>query len=193
MLYLRYNAKERLEYQEHLRIGWKRPGSFRCESYEINNDIAESGKRGENRTRPKDAGYIEQRPKNDFQEGMELPDSVDGFSVKAIEGRTFLGNKEIRRISIPETVRTIGESTFAGCKSLTKIDLPEGLACIGCDAFSDCGLSEMTLPRSIRYIEEMIFCMGPTPRMMYLGSRDDWVEKVDVDDDAFAGGVKFLG
>lgn len=116
-----------------------------------------------------------------------LPEGMREFGKGA-----FMMCESLQTALLPKSLKKISRYGFAGCKSLTKIDLPEGLSCIGCNAFSGCGLKEMVLPRSISYMEETIFGMGPTPHMMYRGNQEDWIRKADVDDDAFAGGVEFL-
>ena len=47
----------------------------------------------------------------------------DGTEV--ICDRAFMNAKDLKSITLPASVRAIGESAFAGCKSLEDINIPE--------------------------------------------------------------------
>lgn len=145
---------------------------------------------------------------------IHFPESVKGIEEKAFQGcsslrelqlpegirefgkAAFLGCESLKKVVLPKSLKRISRYGFADCKSLTGIDLPEGLACIYGSAFSGCSLTRMVLPKSIRYIEELAFRGCSIPRMVYRGNQMDWIEKVDLHDDAFcqsgAWGVEFL-
>lgn len=122
---------------------------------------------------------------------LQLPEGIREFGKAA-----FLGCESLKKVVLPKSLKRISKYGFADCKSLTGIDLPEGLACIYSSAFSGCSLTSIVLPKSIRYIEELAFRGCSIPRMVYRGNQDDWIEKVDLHDDAFCKsggwGVEFL-
>lgn len=71
---------------------------------------------------------------------------------------TFDRNKFLRSISVPGTVKQIGDRAFADCVHLKTVHLEEGLETIGSNAFTGCSsLSELTLPDSIRELDGWAF------------------------------------
>lgn len=72
--------------------------------------------------------------------------------------RTFDGNKRLKSIAVPGTVRQIGDRAFADCVNLEKVELAEGIEAIGQNAFTGCsGLKELALPNSIKEIDGWAF------------------------------------
>lgn len=71
---------------------------------------------------------------------------------------TFDRNRYLRSISVPGTVKQIGNRAFADCVNLKTVHLEEGLETIGRNAFTGCsGLAELTLPDSIRQVDGWAF------------------------------------
>lgn len=67
---------------------------------------------------------------------VEIPVYIEDKPVIAIGDMAFKG-KDIEEISIPNTVKTIGERAFCECKKLSKITLPQDIE-IDHVAFYDC-------------------------------------------------------
>ena len=80
-----------------------------------------------------------------------IPDGVTAISASA-----FSGNKEIYKVTLPDTVEKIGKEAFCQ-SSLEKIKLPEGLKTIGESAFKWSKLSEIVIPSSISAIGKSAF------------------------------------
>ena len=71
---------------------------------------------------------------------------------------TFDRNKSLRSVSVPGTVKRIGERAFADCINLKTVHLEDGLETIGGNAFTGCSsLTELTLPDSIRELDGWAF------------------------------------
>ena len=67
---------------------------------------------------------------------------------------TFDRNKSLRSVSVPGTVKRIGDRAFADCVNLKTVHLEEGLETIGGNAFTGCSsLTELTLPNSIQALD----------------------------------------
>ena len=90
--------------------------------------------------------------------------SPKGDRVTAIVDHAF-SFTDIRGISIPGSVRKIGNNAFEQCENLKSITIADGLISIGYYAFCHCrGLTEIVLPESISAIESYAFagCAGLT-------------------------------
>ena len=49
---------------------------------------------------------------------VEIPSEIDGVPVTSIGEKAFYRNTHIKKISIPESVTTVGKSAFSGCANL---------------------------------------------------------------------------
>ena len=65
---------------------------------------------------------------------------------------------EITKLTIPNSVTTIGKSAFSRCTGLTSITIGNGVTTIGQSAFKDCsGLTSVTIPNSVTTIGQIAF------------------------------------
>ncbi|MBR6080546.1 MAG: leucine-rich repeat domain-containing protein [Treponema sp.] len=60
-------------------------------------------------------------------------------------------DSSLAKVTLPSTLKVIGEDTFAYCKNLSECNLPEGLEVIFGKAFFHSGLKSVTLPKSLKY------------------------------------------
>lgn len=111
-------------------------------------------------------------PMFDYEEDMEGLYTVGitapwyGMAVHTVvveEGVTTVGNyafallEEVRRVSLPETLVSIGEHAFWCCK-ITEIDIPDAVSKMGTQAFGNCEeLRSVKLPKGIKRIEYGLF------------------------------------
>lgn len=83
---------------------------------------------------------------------LVIPETIQGLPVEVISG--FNVNKKIKSVVIPSSVKVIRELAFSSCESLENVTLPEELFYIGKKAFSDCvSLKMVTLPEKLFAIE----------------------------------------
>ena len=87
---------------------------------------------------------------------IEIPATVNGYTVTTIGKQAFMGNTMLTSISIPYGVNTIREAAFSGC-ALTEVILPDSLRTIEKSAFKNCPMTEITVPRWVSYIGEGAF------------------------------------
>ena len=80
-----------------------------------------------------------------------IPDSIEGVSVEAIANSAFSSCRSLKSISIPSSVKKIGETCF-DYSSLTSVDLSYGLEEIGAYAFNDTLITDITIPGSVQKI-----------------------------------------
>lgn len=79
-------------------------------------------------------------------------------SVKHIGNEVFAGHTEIVKIDIPGYVETIAYNAFEGCTSLRTISIPDTVTEIGNGAFGDCtSLASITLGKKVSKLGTGIF------------------------------------
>ena len=80
-----------------------------------------------------------------------------GMPVVEIMDHAFDCNWYLKSVSIPNTVRVIGDSAFGSCKDLKSVTLPSGLEEIGEYAFAGTGLTAITIPASVKTLGRFAF------------------------------------
>lgn len=86
---------------------------------------------------------------------LEIPSSIDGYTVTIIGNNAFEGNHNLISVTIPDTVTTIYKEAFAYCSNLQNIALPNSIETIYYGAFRECTNLE---------------------NMYYQGTSDDWMK-----------------
>lgn len=79
------------------------------------------------------------------------------ISLKNIGESAFKGCRSLRQIILPPYIDRLPIGLFQECSSLTTIHFPEGLENIGRDCFASSGLIEAQLPDSLRSLEQGVF------------------------------------
>ncbi len=88
-----------------------------------------------------------------YATSIDIPEGVT-----IIPGRCFYGCSSMESITLPSTIKQIGERAFDGCSALTSIDIPEGVTIIPGWCFCGCSSMEsITLPSTIKQIGENAF------------------------------------
>lgn len=106
-----------------------------------------------------------------------LPDSIDLIADGAFEGT------DIKRISMEEGVKEIGERAFAGADEMTSITFANSITKIGLEAFSGCSsLRSASLPTSLTKIPDNAFEGCSDLRSVTIGSA-----VTSIGDSAFEG------
>ncbi len=79
-------------------------------------------------------------------------------SVRSIGDDAFLECSHITSVTLPEGVESIGKRAFWGCAALESISLPKSLRSIGDNAFRSCGaLKQIVLEQGVVHIGEAAF------------------------------------
>ncbi len=94
-------------------------------------------------------------------EGNERGRTINKVIVE--EGITYIGDfafygcTYLDSVSLPSTLKSIGDLAFADCPIET-IDIPSGVTSIGQSAFNGCSnLTSITIPEGVKYIERQAF------------------------------------
>lgn len=84
---------------------------------------------------------------------ISLPDSIISIGTRA-----FANSEQLKKIEIPNKVKTIEESAFSGCGKLTAVRFNNKLTYIGYGAFRNCvSLKKIVLPESLKTIDDKAF------------------------------------
>ena len=79
-------------------------------------------------------------------------------SVRHIGDGAFAGCNGLTSIDIPNSVTSIGQGAFQGCNGLTSVDIPNSVTTIGGSAFAYCSkLESVNLPENLAYLGKNAF------------------------------------
>ena len=87
------------------------------------------------------------------------------FDCNTIPSSILSGKKLLQKVTIKESVTSIGNGAFQGCSGLTSVTIPNSVTSIGNVAFHECsGLASVTIPNSVTSIGISAFrgCSGLT-------------------------------
>ncbi|MBR7032036.1 MAG: leucine-rich repeat protein [Clostridia bacterium] len=96
---------------------------------------------------------------------VSIPSKINGYTVTSLTGyyesngwRGIFYSKNVKAVTIPDSVTSIGQSAFSGCASLTSVTIGDSVTSIGYSAFSDCtSLTSVTIPDSVTSIGSYAF------------------------------------
>lgn len=71
-------------------------------------------------------------------EELIIPDYIAGYRVTAIADYAFKECTKLKKLVLPETVKTIGEGAFYGCTGLTEFTIPASVTYMGDDVINGC-------------------------------------------------------
>lgn len=89
---------------------------------------------------------------NDFITEIKFPSTL-----RTIEKEAFQYCLKLNRVTIPESVISIGINTFYGCESLCEVHLNGKMDCIPSGAFMGCRISRLVLPETLVEIADNAF------------------------------------
>ncbi len=79
------------------------------------------------------------------KKALEIPAKIDGYTPVEISANAFKGNTTLTSITIPSTVKKIGNYAFLNCTKLKSVTLSNNVNTIGTGAFKNCtSLTTMT-------------------------------------------------
>ncbi len=95
----------------------------------------------------------------DYPKEDDIKEIIIESGITAIEGSWFFsGCKNLKKVTIPGTIKEIPLLTFSQCFSLETAIISDGVEVIGEGAFSGCGnLKNVTIPESCTKIEDRAF------------------------------------
>ena len=135
-----------------------------------------------------------------YEETMIVPDGVQKIAREAFRKNLAYGGDVLKKVVLPEGLKTIGVGAFNKCKTLEGINLPDTLTKIEDEAFLGCkALTTITLPAKLKTIGGSAFCGCPLTNITFA----DGSKLTEIGEQAFKGvpiqtltipkGVKKLG
>ena len=82
-----------------------------------------------------------------------LPDESGAGGLKKIGFGAFSRCKQLKTVSLPDSIEKIEDSAFSNCKQLKTVSLPDSIEEIGDEAFEDCSnLYRINIPANIKFL-----------------------------------------
>lgn len=101
---------------------------------------------------------------------VTLPSELDGRTVTSVMPFAFTGGNTLTDVTVPGTIRGIGNSAFGSMEKLSRVTFEEGLLEIQESAFAtNEGLEEIILPDSLIALGDSAFGHCPNLRSVSLG------------------------
>lgn len=89
---------------------------------------------------------------------LDIPETVDGYTVTSIGQEAFAGNLRLRTVSLPSALTAIQDRAFMASGLVSVIQNDSHLTYIGSKAFRDCSrLTAYTVPDSVTHIGSHAF------------------------------------
>lgn len=113
-----------------------------------------------------------------------VPEEVQyGSTTYKVTGIDYLGNKDIKEISLPGTIKKIADRTFMNCNNLQTVKLGEGISYVSEEMFYNCtALKYVSLPNSLQNIGRLAFGVCKSLKALQLPKTLD-----SLGDGAFSG------
>lgn len=84
---------------------------------------------------------------------VTVPAMVNGLAVMGVGPRAFAGQKQLRRVTLPDTVSVIDVEAFADCEALQSVTFGKGLTLLDNGCFSGCTtLDSVVIPAKVTEI-----------------------------------------
>ena len=94
---------------------------------------------------------------------IDIPEEIDGYPVTSIGYAAFRDCESLRRITMPNSLKTIEDWAFDSCSSLVDITIPDNVTTIGDKVFYGClNLANVSLGIGITSVRDNMFsgCSG---------------------------------
>lgn len=108
---------------------------------------------------------------------LEIPTSINGYTVTIIDEYAFSFCKSLATVTIPNTVTKIEDGAFRYCESLKTITIPNSVTSIDRLAFSNCGkLTSIEIPDSVLSIGDTVFADCSSLKTIKLSAKISRIE-----------------
>ncbi len=91
-------------------------------------------------------------------EELDIPRTIQGVPVRTIAKGAFSGNRNLTKVTMPDTIQRVQGLAFEGCISLRKIHLSNAMTKLINTTFNGCiGLREVNIPDGVTALREKTF------------------------------------
>lgn len=116
---------------------------------------------------------------------LSIPGEVSGVPVTDIDKKAFWGQRNLKRVILPERIRNLGDWAFASCRNLEEVEFAGEHVTLGKQVFQNCPKLRRIARPGIH--EDVSWLLGAVPKYMpelYLmdmkdSERDSWLERWD--------------
>lgn len=109
---------------------------------------------------------------------MIVPEQVDGVTIQAISDRAFQERKNLKRVTLPGTLQSVGSYTFYKCTRLKEVTIGDGVPSVENHAFSDCSnLERVRFPKDMTMISQFTFYHCERLKEVNIPENVTWIGK----------------
>ncbi len=89
---------------------------------------------------------------------LVIPSTVGDYQVQQLEKGLFQDNKTLTKVTIPDSVETVGQGVFSGCSALIQVEVGNGLTALSIRMFEKCAaLETVTIGNGVKTIQDYAF------------------------------------
>jgi uncharacterized repeat protein (TIGR02543 family) len=97
---------------------------------------------------------------------VSIPSTLDGLPVVAIADDVFYGSYDLKSVSFPSSITSIGANAFKNCTELTTVSLSStSITRIEENTFMGCPITSISLPDTLTYIGKKAFSNSAFTRL----------------------------
>ena len=103
---------------------------------------------------------------NQVIKNLTIPGSVTEIPTELFTGQFSENKTALESLTVQNGVKTLGNECFSGCSHLTKVSLPDSVTSIGYCVFSGTAIEELRIPKKITTIPAHFF--SPDTKKLYI-------------------------
>ncbi len=92
-----------------------------------------------------------------YYENVKIPDRIDGKVVSELGEEAFSYHCEIKKVVMPDSIKTIGKGVFRECYNLQSVILSKNIRVIPEEAFRCTNVSKISIPDSVEELHHESF------------------------------------
>jgi hypothetical protein len=86
------------------------------------------------------------------EKSITVPETINSRKVIAIDKKAFYNNDYIKKVTLPKTLKDVGDKAFANCKNLSEVNFTSNFTNFGNYVFENSNVEKVTLPSNLQKI-----------------------------------------